>query len=307
MHRHASEKEPGTSEDPVPVTSEDGRTSGRSAGLTGLAAMVVAAALVGAPAGPAAAQAPEEAQEDVVTDRPDRTESAVAVAPGLFQVEGGWGFSRTADDGVEVEEHGVGELLLRIGVVPRVEARVEFGGWRSRQTETASPGGGRDESGAADLSLGAKAELYETPGGSTRIALLGAASIPTGEAPFTSDAVDPAVRAAVDHELPGPLSLGYNLGVEWETVPDSEGDDTLADLVYTVAVGLDLTSRLGAFVEGFGSAALSEGGAGETALDGGFTYLLRPNLQLDLSGGFGLDDDAEDWFVGAGATVRVPR
>ncbi len=37
-------------------------------------------------------------EEPLITDRPDFTESPVAVAPGLFQLEGGYTFSKDAGE-----------------------------------------------------------------------------------------------------------------------------------------------------------------------------------------------------------------
>ncbi len=45
--------------------------------------------------------------EPLVTDRPDFTESAETVAPGLFQLESGYTFTRRGDD----KEHALGEFL----------------------------------------------------------------------------------------------------------------------------------------------------------------------------------------------------
>ena len=42
-------------------------------------------------------------------------------------------------------------------------------------------------------------------------------------------------------------------------------------------------------------------------LDAGATFLMIPNVQLDASGGIGLNSAAEDWFAGVGLSVRVPR
>ncbi|MBI2403048.1 MAG: transporter [Gemmatimonadetes bacterium] len=57
--------------------------------------------------------------------------------------------------------------------------------------------------------------------------------------------------------------------------------------------------------ETFGSLPAGDGDAGHH-VDGGFTFLVRDNLQLDLSFGRGIAG-ASDWFVGAGVSVRLPR
>jgi len=38
--------------------------------------------------------------------------------------------------------------------------------------------------------------------------------------------------------------------------------------------------------------------------DAGATWLLGPDLQLDLRAGHGLDGPDPDWFAGAGVAVR---
>ncbi len=51
---------------------------------------------------------------------------------------------------------------------------------------------------------------------------------------------------------------------------------------------------------------MSDDGPTETALDGGVTYLLKPNVQLDLYVGAGISDAAPDWLAGAGVSFRLP-
>ena len=38
----------------------------------------------------------------------------------------------------------------------------------------------------------------------------------------------------------------------------------------------------------------------------GMTFLVLPNLQLDVSAGKGLSREAPDWFAGAGVSFRLP-
>ena len=89
------------------------------------------------------------------------------------------------------------------------------------------------------------------------------------------------------------------------------GPDTRSSFVYSAALGVGLTERLGAFAELFGAEPLDSppGEPSDSAVsaDAGLTWLVRPNVQLDLSAGGGLTDATEDWFVGAGISVRWPR
>jgi hypothetical protein len=55
------------------------------------------------------------------------------------------------------------------------------------------------------------------------------------------------------------------------------------------------------------SPVLSGLGSSSSSLDGGLTYRVRPNLQLDGFAGTGLSGDAPDWFAGLGISFRLPR
>jgi hypothetical protein len=263
-------------------------------------------------ASPASAQEPGA----IVTDRPDQTESAQSVSGGLFQLELGWTYARESEGGIELRSHAVPGALLRIGLGSGLEARVGFAGWVTQSVDLTDPlsdplpSSSPDESpdGAGDLGLGIKWELLAPEGAGTRVALLGEITLPTGRDGIGSQRADPTVRLAVSNDLSERVSLGYNIGAQWETVEAGAAAlDTQPDLLYTVALGFRLAERVGAFLESFGFLGLADGRPDRHSIDGGFTVLLNDALQLDTSAGLGLSTAAEDWFVAAGASVRFPR
>ncbi len=272
--------------------------------------LALAGALLLLPLAPAVA---EDAAE-LVTDRPDQTESSLVVPRGFTQLELGWTFSRDEEDGVRVEVHEVPGTLVRVGLSEKVELRV---GWAGFIDAEASRAGGAPsnalggfeagDDGIGDGELGVKVHLAEERGGRPEIALLLSTSVPIGDDAFTSDRFDPALRLALAHTLSERVSLGYNLGLAFESGFGDDGDrDTLSAAFYTVALGFGLSDRWGAFVELYGDVPASASGGPANSFDGGFTYLLRDNLQLDLAGGAGLSEAADDWFVGLGLSVRFP-
>ena len=211
----------------------------------------------------ASAAAAQEAPE-LITDRPDQTESAVTVLPGWVQVEGG-----ITHDPSDMLVPGV---LARVGLAPRLELRL-----------------GAE---AADLdvqqgSLGGKARLWDESGGRPEAALLVQGNVPVESGPAGGE-----VRLSLANTLTERLSVGYNVGASW-------GDLRAAPAVlYTLALGIGLAERAGAFVELFGEDAWP-------GVDGGLTYLLAPNLQLDVAGGHALRTGGS--FVGVGLSYRLPR
>ena len=230
--------------------------------------------------------------QELVTDRPDQTESATVVPRGLLQVETGYLFTRDGD----VDSHAAPGTLFRIGFGGRTELRLGHTGVL----------GTEGRRGAGDSELGAKVNLIpQADGWRPELALLGGLSLPTGDSRFSSDSADTSFLVAFAHELRSGLSLGYNAGAAWESSVGHPDRD--AFVVYSLALGVGLTDRLGAFFEVFGDRQVTGPVAGSVSADTGLTLLLTDVLQLDASVGRGLRGPADDLFVGAGLSLRLPR
>jgi len=253
----------------------------------------------------AAAERAAVSPPQLVTDRPDQTESSILVPAGFAQLEAGWVFSREDEAGLRVDTHVLPQSLMRIGLIDELELRVGWTGYVSEQTRRG--GVEEDADGAGDAEIGAKARLWNRHGSSSG-ALIVSVSVPLGADVHTTDRFDPSFRFSASHSLAENLALGYNIGSTWRSAPDPSGErHTLSDLLYTLALGFgDITPRLSAFVELFGEVPASASGKPRHSLDGGFTFLVRPNLQLDFFSGLGLSDEADDGFFGAGVSVRFP-
>jgi len=253
--------------------------------------------MICAPSRVSAQEAPE-----LVTDRPDQTESSSVVGPGYVQFEGGWTHSEN-DDGVEVRTDAIPEVLLRIGLVERLELRLGFSGYVWEDVDA-----GEDNDGLGDTEVGTKLFLWKEGGYLPEAALLTHLSLPTGESGFSSERADPSFAFLFSHTLTDRLSFGYNLGAVWGTEQDASGDrDTLSVFRYTATLGVGLTERLSGFVEVFGDVPMSASGGPANMFDGGFTYLIIDNFQIDVASGVGLSQEADDWFITTGATYRFPN
>jgi len=242
----------------------------------------------------------------LITDRPDQTESAYTVPPGLFQIEGGWGYGRGTEAGSDVTFHGFPQALLRFGVSGGFEMRLGVPGISVEATDAAT--GRTTERGLVDVTAGFKTVIAEGRGAVPRTAFLATLYVPSGDREFTSDRVDPAFRFAFSNTLSERVSIGYNVGMLWITERDAEDNlDTRSFWDWTVSAGFSAAERLGVFVEVFGLAGASSGDPSESALDAGVTYLLTPRFQLDASASLGLSSAAPDWTFGVGASYRFPR
>jgi hypothetical protein len=251
-------------------------------------AMVVAGLLFGA--GEVAAQEPE-----LVTDRPDFTESSETVGRGYVQVESGLAYER---DGRGAERTGTLTApvsLARVGVARRVELRLGTDGVFSSSV------GLERVTGMADLEAGVKVRFLDQSHAGVDMTVIPMVSFPTGSHEVSSGEVDPTVKLTWARSLPSGFGVSGNYNVGSLT----EAGRRLAQQALSVSLGHDLPGGFGGYIEAFGFMPMSRGtGAGWT-LDGGISRLFGRNVQLDLEAGRGVTDDASDWFVGFGFAFRT--
>lgn len=248
-------------------------------------------------------------EDAMITDRPDQTESAAVVGKGKAQIEAGWLFRNLGGERHRVEIQEVPGTLARVGLSQRFELRVGWVGFVAidRDIESAVPITPR-VNGIGDADLGCKVRLADEKGARPEIAVLAGTSLPIGDDELTTDRADPSFRLSLAHTLSERLSLGYNLGVAWESSQILASEHTtLSRPFYTVALGITLNDWIGSFVELYGDASGSAGGPPNHLVDAGLTFLFQPNLQFDVAAGKGLNDAADEWFVGIGLSVRLPE
>lgn len=241
-----------------------------------------------------AESARSQESEPLVTDRPDFTESASVPGGGRVQVEGGW----TVEEAGDVGEHSLGEILVRIGIGERFEARIEPATWISVD----GGDGGDDVAGLDDAGIGFKVLFLEaSPPGVPATALLLGTTIPTGDDEIGVESWQPEARLALGWDLSEVWSLGANAG--WGR--PEEGGESFDQALGSVAVGRAFGERLGAFAELYGFAPASAEGDDDAAyFDGGLTFGFGLDAQLDVRAGVGLTDASADWLFGLGFARR---
>jgi len=240
--------------------------------------------LLGLP-GTIAAQVPP-----MITDRPDFTESAAVVPPGLVQVEGGYTFART--DGVNA--HAFGELLLRVPLLARVEGRLSL---NSLLMEDAGEGRARYEG----LGVGFKLKVLDggTPEARWRpdVAVLGGTLLALDGAVDREATV--SGRVAAGWTITSVLGLGANLGI----LSAAQGGDRFTQAVTSFSAGLAAGETTGIYLEYFGLHPETARGPARPFLNGGITQRFGAGLQFDARLGAALSGPSAV-FAGAGVSVR---
>jgi hypothetical protein len=233
--------------------------------------------------------------EPIVTDRPDFTESSEIVPSGLLQLESGGTYSRDGDE----RAGSLGEALIRVGLAPRAELRVGLNSYAFSQVS------GSTVRGLEDASLGAKFNLFDGGAlGSVRpkVSLIVHSTLPTGAQPFRANKMQPQMKLIGAWTLSERFAFASNLN--YAVV--RERFDSYAEPSASASVAIGLSQRVGSYVEYFGFYPQQEGLDKSHYMNGGLTYGLSDNLQLDARAGRQVQrlGDGQSWFMGVGIARR---
>lgn len=233
------------------------------------------------------------AQDAISTDRPSFGAGSAIVSPGRFQVESGYTLTHTETADV----HTIGEVLVRVGVVERLELYLGLNSF----SIVDGPSGSLD--GVEDATAGVKIRLHEpplaAPVGAPTVSALVTSRLPTGADAIGESELQPEGRLLVDWSFED-FGVGANLGVGFP----SSGGDHFAQLFASVAASTALSDAVSGYVEYYTLQPAAEGASNAGFLNAGLALLTSNNVQLDGRFGVGLNGTDTDYFVGVGLAFR---
>lgn len=226
----------------------------------------------------------ESASSEIVTDRPDQTESSTTIPLKSFQVECGTLIGNSNFSNSSEKLFLIPTTLLRYGLTKNIELRLveQLISIKNEQTS-------EKNFGLSDLELGAKFQILRNHAINTEIAFISHLVLPTGAISITNEQIGTINKLAISHRLTEFLDLGYNIGYNY--FAHETGYYT-----YSLALGSGFTKRLGAYIETYGEVA--EFIDWISNFDSGITYLVKQNMQLDFSFGIGLNQKMNYFSVG---------
>ncbi len=222
----------------------------------------------------------------LITDRPDQTESAVAIPLGSFQFETGFFYSSAYSD-PKVKNYLMPTTLLRYGIIKGLEIRfvAQYG---------ITKAGSFKHNGFSDLEIGAKFEIFRSP--KTNMAFLSHLIIPSASDDYRPDKIGTVNKFAISHEISETIGIAGNLG--YSNFGEGNGD-----LTYALVLGFSLTEKLSTFVEPYGELVGFEWFV--LNVDTGLTYLINNNMQFDASFGIGILQQMH--FFSIGFSWNIPK
>ena len=224
----------------------------------------------------------------IATDRPDQTECPFIVPANHFQMETGFIFENT-----DRYSHSFvyPTALLKYGLNNRFELRLitEFKSTRSVDQVV---------TGLSPVTIGFKINLTEEKGILPTTSFIGHLTIPDlASSKLRTSYYAPAFRFTMQHTLSRKISLAYNLGAEFN------GESPEPSWLYTLTTGCSISDKWSAYIELYGFA--SKISAADHRFDCGLAYLVKPNILIDISGGFGLTESAPNYYTAVGFSLRL--
>lgn len=236
--------------------------------------------------------------EELVTDRPDETEAPSVVPKGALQIETGMGFEEWDHDVITQRELTWNTTLLRYGLFEKLELRLGTDVVQLRE-ELDGAGTQRWDTGFKPLLVGAKVAISEEKGILPQTGLMVHALLPfAASEQYRPQETGFDFRFAFSHTLSENSEIAYNLGAEWHD------DASRPTYIYTLAYNYDLNDKWGLFAEVFGDLESRE--SPEHFWDGGLTFLIAHNFQLDAFVGTGINNE-QRLRAGAGLSYRIPN
>ena len=246
----------------------------------------------------AGAAALAHAAEPIDPDRPDLTNGTATVGRGVVQIETGVEWRRTSGDGSPTERRLGFPLVLRVGLLDRLEARLESEPLVHLQNAESDTGFG-------DLKLGFKWGFFDAVEGDWKpaIGVLPFVKLPTADAPIGSERPDFGVTLLLSFNMPQDFFLDVNAGLT--VVGQTHPNGYLAQGLGSASLQRKfLDNRLSTFVELFVSSPDERDGRGRFGGDVGAIYWLTPDLTVDTAIETTFPATNREFAVRAGLSAR---
>ena len=234
----------------------------------------------------------------IVPDRPGFSTGAYTVKPGRLNIEFGYQYSFN-NHNTDTSTHTTPLSNLRVGITNKIEFDLLWDGWNIDDQEDSNP-----ETSVTDASVGGKYRIIEID--KFNLTALGLLSFPVGSSPSTSGHIDPRLGLLWDYSLSNSMSIFGNVLANTDV---TKGDRNYS-IQPIVGVSFSHTSQLGTYLEYNSDIPLHTGESSEpgsssvqNTINGGVTYLLTDDIQLDINAGVGLDSETDN-FIGTGISIR---
>jgi hypothetical protein len=230
---------------------------------------------------------------ELVTDRPDFTESSEIAPQGWVQWESGFSWYRRGTTNSAL----LGAPLLRIGLMKRLELRLSTDGYLKDRDDSLVDRGGR-----ADAAVGFKYKFVDESRFFPAVSLIHSISIPNGHQDFSSRHHDPLSKITWSKGMP----LGFEASGNFNFVNFSDEIGTWNQKSVTLSVGHGFGERFGGYWEVYSFDHDERGGRRMSIFQTGLTMAAGKHSQFDVSVGTRMSQSGPNTMIAFGWATRAP-
>jgi len=232
------------------------------------------------------ANTPSDRLNELTVDRPGIADMPFTVAPRSFQLETGFEYYRKTNGSLYL----LPVTMLRTGLSKAAELRVTVKNIRERR-------GQKDIRGFSPITIGIKTHIIEQRGWIPETDILANIIIPAGKSELHPDYAGHDILLLFQNDFSEKFATNYNIGFMWDGFSNQQ--------MFTTSVCFNYlpTGRLGLFIEYYDY--IRRIVTQEHGIDAGFTWLLYPMIQADVSAGISLVNGNFNHFVACGLSFRV--
>jgi hypothetical protein len=232
--------------------------------------------------------------ESIRTGRPGQAIGAFTVGTSIFQIQSGFDYFGSKNNGIKSTGF-LNNTVLRYGLTEpfEISALLEY------KTETITQNDSKTYNGGLSaMDIGMRYHIYTGKGFIPNIGFQFRLRLPVLSADYRIEDIAPRFIIVTSQQLSKTFTLITNWGAAWN------GNNSSPTGTYVINLAFPFTDKLGAFVETFGAY-----GRGNFFInfDTGLAWLLTPDLQLDIYGGYGNNYGINDYFLSTGVSWRTKR
>lgn len=239
--------------------------------------------------------------ETIRSGRPGQAIGPFTTGVRVLQFQAGFDYGQSFSEGAFGTSMAgrviSGDMVIRYGITERFEMSVGIVGKEDRTTtrflfgETAT-----SNEGVSAFSIRARSNVYVGKGAIPTVGFQFNLALPAVSEDFRPMQVAPKITAMTGQRFGNRVGLTTNWGAVWN------GTSEVPRAFYVLNLGVDVTDFMGVFVEHYADMGK---GSWNGSIDGGFAFLITPDLQLDVLGGYGPFNVQDDWFVSTGISYRI--
>lgn len=232
-------------------------------------------------------------QETIASDRPGQAFGPNSLGKHVIQSQTGVDFGGYSSLGNATGSSQTPNTFIRYGISERIDLHTS---WAYNNQTFENNGFKSSINGLNYSSVGTRLNVFEGENNIPAIAVFASVKLPLLAKAYNFDNIAPRLLVIAGGSLSEKFSYTVNLGI------DFDGNGTRPSGLYVANVGYSISSKFSTFIENYGNFGSNYF---DHRFDAGFGYLINNNIQLDIYGGMGKNDDTTDYFTSIGVSWRI--